>query len=81
MNSRPLREKRGWLEATHAGLTEWIGRQRERQTTVESLPTKIGSFLHGFQSLDTRRAKALLQTILKAALIYRDGRTELEFRG
>ncbi len=49
-------------------------------TTVESLPTRIGSFLHDFQSLDTRRAKAMLQTILKAALIYRDGRIELEYR-
>ena len=28
----------------------------------------------------TRRAKALLQTILSAAHVYRDGRIELEFR-
>ena len=32
------------------------------------------------QELDTRRAKALLQTILSAAHVYRDGRIELEFR-
>ena len=30
---------------------------------------------------DIGRAKALLQTIHKAARIYRDGRIELEFRG
>ena len=74
------REARAWLEATRAELIEWLGRQRERQDAVNSLPTKIGSFLHDFESLDTCRAKALLQTILNAALIYRDGRIELEFR-
>ena len=49
-------------------------------TEVESLPPKIGSFLHDFQLLDTRRAKTMLQTILKAALIHRDGPIEPEFR-
>ena len=39
------------------------------------------SFLKDVQELDTRRAKALLQTILSAAHVYRDGRIELEFRG
>ena len=32
------------------------------------------------QAPDTRRAKALLQTILASAQVYRDGRIELEFR-
>jgi hypothetical protein len=31
-------------------------------------------------ALTVRRAKALLQTILKAAHVYRDSRIELEFR-
>ncbi len=38
------------------------------------------SFLEDVQAFDTRRAKALLQTILQAAHTYRDGRIELEFR-
>ncbi len=46
-----------------------------------SLPTRVRSFLKDVQELDTRRAKALLQTILSAAHVYRDGRIELEFRG
>ena len=48
---------------------------------VGSLPTRVRSFLKDLQDLDTRRAKALLQTILSAAHVYRDGRIELEFRG
>ena len=40
----------------------------------------VETFLFKFQSLDTRRTKALQQTILNAARIYRDGRIELEFR-
>ena len=44
------------------------------------LPTHLRcSFLKDFLALDTRRAEALLQTILSAAHVYRDGRIELEF--
>ena len=43
-------------------------------------PTRVRSFLKDDQALGTRRAKALLQTILEAAHVYRDGRIELEFR-
>ena len=53
---------------------------RSRQEPVGTLPTPVRSFLKDIQALDTRRAKALLQTILAAAHIYRDGRIELEFR-
>jgi hypothetical protein len=37
--------------------------------------------VEAFQNLESRRQKAQLQTILKAATIYKDGRIELEFRG
>ena len=45
-----------------------------------TLAARVRSFLKDVQALDTRRAKALLQTILSAAHVYRDGRIELEFR-
>ena len=45
-----------------------------------TLPTRVRSFRKDFQALDTPRAKALLQTVLKAARVHRDGRIELEFR-
>ena len=59
--------------------TEWVA-QHERQEAVGSPPTRVRTFLKDFQALDVRRAKALLQTILSAAHVYRDGRIELEFR-
>jgi hypothetical protein len=48
---------------------------------AEGLPQAIRSFLDDFQELDVRQQKAQLQTILKAAYVYRDDRLELEFRG
>jgi hypothetical protein len=40
----------------------------------------VGTFLEAFETLDPRQQKAHLQSILKAAHIYTDGRIELEFR-
>ena len=74
------REERTRLEARRAPLSEWLAQQHDRQEAVGSLPGRVRSFLKDFQQLDVQRAKALLQTILKAAHVYRDGRIELEFR-
>ena len=51
-----------------------------RASLADRLPQSIGTFLEAFESLDPRERKAHLQTILKAACVYRDGRVELEFR-
>ncbi len=75
------RDERARLTGRQTELTAWLEQQRERQEAVGSLPTRVRSFLKDIQELDTRRAKALLQTILSAAHVYRDGRIELEFRG
>ena len=75
---------RAWFHdpiITETELTDWLARQRSRQDAVGSLPTRVRSFLKDVQALDTRRAKAMRQTILSAAHVYRDGRIELEFRG
>ncbi len=53
---------------------------KNSQEHVERLPGAIGSFLEDIQQMDIRWQKAQLQTILKAAHIYRDGKVELEFR-
>ena len=74
------RDERARLTGRQTELTEWLAQQRERQAAVGSLPTRVRSILKDFQSLETRRAKALLQTILSAAHVYRDGRIELQFR-
>ena len=47
---------------------------------VQKIPTTIKTFEEAFNSLDLRQQKAQLQTILKAANIYKDGKIELEFR-
>ena len=44
-----------------------------RQSVVTALPSRVRSFLKDFESLDVRRAKALLQPILKAAAVDREG--------
>ena len=74
-------DERARLTGRQTELTEWLEQQHERQETVGSLPRRVRSFLEDVQAMDTRRAKALLQTILSAAHVYRDGRIELEFRG
>jgi hypothetical protein len=51
-----------------------------RQSVVTALPSRVRSFLKDFQSLDVRRANALLQPILRTATVYRDGTIELTFR-
>jgi Ca2+-binding EF-hand superfamily protein len=40
----------------------------------------IKTFEEAFHSLELRQQKAQLQTILKAAHVYKDGKIELEFR-
>ena len=75
------RDERARLTGRQTELSERLAGQRERQEAVGTLPTRVRSFLKDVQALDTRRAKALLQTILAAAHVHRDGRIELEFRG
>jgi len=74
------REETSKLEARHAELSVWLERERTTQEQIDRLPMAIGTFLEDFQKMDVRWQKAQLQTILKAAHVYRDGNIELEFR-
>ena len=67
--------ERGWRSKSDARP------RREGRGAGGPPPTAVPSVLKDVQELDTRRAKALPQTILSAAHVYRDGRIELEFRG
>jgi len=62
-------------------LEVWLQDQDSRVSSAQRIPFKIRSFLEDFEGLDIRVQKAHLQTILKSAYIYRDGRIEVEFRG
>ena len=74
------RDERVRLTERQVELTAWVEQQHDRQETVSTLPVRVRSFLKDFQSLDVRRAKALLQTILATAHVSRDGTIELGFR-
>jgi hypothetical protein len=69
------------MESRRDELTAWLEDQRGRVAAAEGLPEAVRSFLEDFEELDVRRQKAQLQTILKAAYVYRDDRLEVEFRG
>lgn len=74
------RDEKAALEARRAELQELVEKERTKVSLVETLPQSITSFLEAFESLDIRQQKVHLQSILKAAHVYRDGRIELEFR-
>ena len=74
------RDERARLTGGQAELTAWLTQQHDRQAVVTALPSRVRPFLKDFQSLDVRRAKALLQTILESAHVRRDGSIELRFR-
>jgi hypothetical protein len=68
------------LEERKEELTDLLSKVRATEAMVERVPRVIKTFEEAFQSLEPRQQKAQLQTILKAANIYEDGKIELEFR-
>jgi site-specific DNA recombinase len=78
--NRAERDRNARLQAQRIDITKHLDAERDRTALAERLPQEIGSFLEAFETLDPRQQKAHLQSILKAARIYNDGRIELEFR-
>jgi len=78
--NQAARTEAATLEARKTELKGWIERERDRTSLANRLPAAIKTFTEAFEGMDVRQQKAQLQTILKAAHIYRDGRIELEFR-
>ena len=74
------RDERAAAENRRADLERRQVEQRARSELAEAVPVKVRSFIEDFGALETRKAKAYLQGILKAAYGYRDGGVELEFR-
>jgi len=75
------RSQQADLEARRAELLDQIKKDKASEALVEKVPLEIKTFEEAFHSLDPRQQKTRLQTILKAAYVYKDGRIELEFRG
>jgi hypothetical protein len=74
------REEQAQLQARRDELVASLTAQSQRHGAVAALPAQIHSFLKGVQPLDVRRAKALLQPILKTATVDRERTIELAFR-
>jgi len=74
------REEQAALQARKDELEASIVAQRDREAQAKAVPVKVGSFLEDFLGMEVTRAKAILQTIVKAAYVWREGKIELEFR-
>jgi hypothetical protein len=75
------RNEKADLEVRKEELSKLLSQARASEDLIKKIPTAIKTFEEAFTSLETRQQKAQLQTILKAAHIYKDGKIELEFRG
>jgi site-specific DNA recombinase len=74
------RQEQAALQARKGELEARVAAQRDREAQAKAVPVRVSSFLEDFQGMDVVNAKAILQTILKATYVWRDGRIELEFR-
>jgi site-specific DNA recombinase len=74
------KDERRALEERQADLRKKISDASAQDERARMLPVRVRSFLEDVEEMETRKAKAVLQTILKAAHTYNDGRIELEFR-
>lgn len=74
------RDERASTEIRLAELREHLSSAERAQETASALPGRIRSFVESFQGIEPPKAKAVLQTILKAAYVWNDNRIELEFR-
>ena len=75
------REEQGGLQSRKDDLEARVAAQRDVEAQVAAVPVKVQTFLEDFQGMDIRRAKAILQGIIKAAHVFSDRHIELEFRG
>jgi site-specific DNA recombinase len=74
------REETDRLRPRESELALEVQREQDSAELAERLPVEIRSFVEDFENLDVTRRKAWLQTILKAANVWNDGRVELDFR-
>lgn len=80
IRSQSRRQETATLEKRKEELQATVTQARRAEAVVRQVPVLIGSFFEDFSNLDVRQQKAQLQTILKAAHVWREGKIELEFR-
>ena len=73
------REQEGLLPR-QVELEASIAAQKDMESQAAAVPVKVRSFMEDFRDMEVPQAKAFLQSIIKAAHVFKDGRIELEFR-
>lgn len=74
------RDERTSTEMRLAELREEVHSVEASKDSIVAIPEQVTSFIESFESLETPKAKAILQMILKAAYVWTDGKVELKFR-
>ena len=75
------RQEQEELQPRKAELEASVAAQKNMESQAAAVPVKVRSFMEDFRDMEVPQAKAFLQSIVKAAHVFKDGRIELEFRG
>lgn len=78
--NKSRRDDRAKTESRLAELRQQIELAEVTTDRATTLPERIDSFVVSFDSLEVRKAKAILQTIVESAHVSTDGTIELKFR-
>jgi len=68
------RSQKAELEARRKEVSRLLSQAQASKALIERVPRAIKTFEEDFHSLELRQQKAQLQTVLKAAHIYKDGK-------
>ena len=74
------RQEQEGLQPRKAELEAAVAAQKDIEAQAAAVPVKVRSFMEDFRDMEVPQAKAVLQSIIKAAHVFKDGRIELEFR-
>ena len=74
------RQEQEGLQPRKAELEASVAAQQDMEAQAAAVPVKVRSFMEDFRDMEVPQAKAFLQSIIKAAHVFKDGRIELTFR-
>ena len=74
------RQEQEGLQPRKAELEASVAAQKDMESQAAAVPVKVRSFMEDFRDMEVPQAKAILQGIIKAAHVFKDGRIELTFR-
>ena len=74
------RQEQEGLQPRKAELEASVAAQQDMEAQAAAVPVKVRSFVEDFRDMEVPQAKAILQGIIKAAHVFKDGRIELTFR-